>query len=312
MGAMKFPVLPLVVFPIATLFLVGCVSLDKVALDAVGDSLSAEGSNIVFSGDNDPQLVADSLPFAIKMEESFSAANPGHAGLKRSVGMLCILYANAFVAGPADYLDSSRYEEKVAAKKRALNLYLRGREFVLQSLELRHPGFAKAWNDTTLGSFPTLLALLKKDDVSSLYWLSAGQLAAYALQPMNLSLGAKLGKTLLAVNRAYELNPDFQKSTLDELLLSIHASIPADLGGDASKVPLYFDRALRKNPTGTGAYLAWATGVDLPAQNRDHFVEMLNKVLAADPQADPNATLVTILNQKRAAWYLAQLDDLFL
>ena len=302
-------------FSVASLSLLlaaGCVSLDKVALNVVGDALTADGSNTVFTGDNDPKLVGDALPFAIKMYESLASANPTHPALKRSVGMLYVMYANAFVAGPADFYPIERLDEKNAAKKRALNLYLRGKDFVLQGLDLRYPGFQQAWNSADATAFPPFIKRLKKADVGYLYWLCAGQLAAFALQPMNLSLGTNVPKSMALLNAAYVLDPDYQKSTLDELLVSVNASVPRELGGIPENAQLYYDRALQKNPASTGAWLAWATSIDIATQNREHFVELMNKVLTVDAAEDPNSTLPTLLNQERARWYLSQLDDLFI
>ncbi len=56
-------------------------SINKLAMNAVADALTGEGSSDVFTGDPDPQLVGDSIPFAIKMYESLLSANPDHQGL---------------------------------------------------------------------------------------------------------------------------------------------------------------------------------------------------------------------------------------
>ena len=298
---------------VALLTLSGCVSFDKLALNIVGDSLSAEGSNTVFTGDNDTKLVGDSLPFAIKMYESLSSANPSHAGLARSVGMLYVMYANAFVAGPSDYYGVDRFDEKQAAQKRAINLYLRGRDFVAKSLELKHPGFKAAWASLDPKVWQNLLPKFTKADVSSLYWFSAGHMAAFSTNPMDMNLSAPVPKVIKLLNRAYELFPDYQKATLDELFVSVYASLPAEMGGDPAKALVHYDLAQKKTAgQSSGAYLARATGIDLPKQNKAHFVEMLNKVLEIDAQADPDTTLPTLLNQEKARWYLGQLDDLFI
>jgi len=298
---------------VVLLTLSGCVSFDKVALNIVGDTLSAEGSNTVFTGDNDPKLVGDALPFAIKMYESLSSANPTHVGMSRSVGMLYVMYANAFVAGPADYFGLDRFDEKQAAQKRAVNLYLRGRDFVLKALELKYPGFTSAWEGRDTAKYQAFLPRFKKADVSSLYWFSAGHMAAFSIEPMDLNLSTPVPKVMKLLVRAYELDPDFQKATLDELFVSVYSSLPAELGGDPAQALVHYDRALAKTDgKATGAFLARATSIDLPKQNKTHFVEMLKQVLNVDAEADPDATLVTLLNQERARWYLAQLDDLFI
>ncbi|MDR2134259.1 MAG: TRAP transporter TatT component family protein, partial [Treponema sp.] len=61
-------------------FLVSACSINKLMMNTVADALTGEGSSGVFTGDSDPELVGDALPFAIKMYESLLAANPGHQG----------------------------------------------------------------------------------------------------------------------------------------------------------------------------------------------------------------------------------------
>ena len=252
------------------------------------------------------------LPLLISMNESASSGDPGSVDKARDAGMYNIMYANAFVAGRADYLPVERFEDKKAAKLHALSLYLRGKTYELKAIDLRYPGFLGAWKETGMANFGPWLERFTKADVPLMYWLVAAQLASFSTQPMNLELGADLNKSLALLHRAYELDPDFQKSTLDELLLTVNASIPESLGGDPSQTQLNFDRAQQKsggNPA--GAYLAWATGIDVPTQNREHFVEMMNKVLAIDP-AGSSDKLPLLLSQERARWYLTQLDDLFI
>src|SRR5215831_18600120 len=57
----------------------GCQVVQHAAIDRVGDALSGNGT--VFTGDPDPQLVLDALPFGLKTYESLLAASPNHRGL---------------------------------------------------------------------------------------------------------------------------------------------------------------------------------------------------------------------------------------
>ena len=271
--------------------LVSCATFDGLTLNAAGAGL--------------PMVIAAS---------EFSSAHDLLNGEKaREAGMYNIMYANAFVAGRADYLPVDRFDNKKLAKQEALTLYLRGKSYELKALDLRYPGFESAWKETGIASFGHWLEKMSKADVAAMYWLVASQLGSYSLQPMNLELGADLNKSLALLRRAYELDPDFQKSALDELLLTVNASIPESLGGDPTQAQGNFDRALEKtNGNSAGAYLAWATAIDVQTQNRDHFVEMMNKVLAIDPSRDPDNKLPLLLSQERARWYLSRVDDLFI
>lgn len=118
-----------------------CSSLNRMAMRQVAGALTGPGNSRVFTGDNDPELIGDALPFAIKMYESLLASLPDHTGLQLQTGSLYIMYANAFLQTPADMMADGRMQEKEFLIKRAKNLYLRGRDIILDGLELRYPGF---------------------------------------------------------------------------------------------------------------------------------------------------------------------------
>ncbi|MCX6573099.1 MAG: TRAP transporter TatT component family protein, partial [Candidatus Aminicenantes bacterium] len=65
----------------------GC-SIEKMAVNKAAGMLSGSGSADVFSSDNDPDLVGEALPFAIKFYESLLASVPDHAGLRLRTGSL--------------------------------------------------------------------------------------------------------------------------------------------------------------------------------------------------------------------------------
>jgi hypothetical protein len=56
----------------------GC-SVKRIAVNKLGDALSSGGSS--YESDDDPDLVADALPFSLKLIESLLAESPQHKGL---------------------------------------------------------------------------------------------------------------------------------------------------------------------------------------------------------------------------------------
>jgi predicted anti-sigma-YlaC factor YlaD len=253
------------------------------------------------------------LPMLISSNESAALGPPPNADRSLEAGKYNIMYANAFVAGPAEYLPSEQVTEKRAAQTRALALYLRGRDQVFKTLDLRYPGFAAAWASQETQPLVGALAQMTKSDVPALYWSAAGHFAAFSASPLNVELSFLVPKALALVLRAYELDPDFQGTTLDELLVSLYSSLPTGMGGDPKLAKRHYDRAVAKSHgSATGAFLAWATGVDVPAQNKDEFVDLLTKVLAVDAEAQGDSALGAVLNQKKARWLLEHVDDYFL
>jgi predicted anti-sigma-YlaC factor YlaD len=277
-------------------------SINKVAVNAVSDALTGEGSSDVFTGDSDPQLVGDAIPFAIKMYESLLASNPDHQGLILTTGSLFVMYANAFVQGPAELLPREQYAQRQAAMERAKKLYLRGADMLFGGLEKKYPGFAAGSRG---GNFQKILASMKKDDVPSLYWTAAGYISAYSLNPFDMELGVRIPDLMALVRRAYELDPDFNAGALDDFFVLAYASLPETMGGDKSLVDTHYQRSREKSKgLLAGPYVSYATAVSIPAQDYDTFKACLETALALDPNADPSNRLVNILAQRKARYLL--------
>ncbi|HCC36385.1 MAG TPA: hypothetical protein DEQ14_01515 [Treponema sp.] len=290
-------------FFLAVLFVLmpGC-SINQMAMKAVADALTGEGSSEVFTGDNDPELVGDALPFAIKMYESLLAANPGHEGLIVTTGSLFVMYANAFVQSPADMLPSGNSLERQLARDRAKKLYLRGANMLYNGLDMKYPGLVGA---AQAGTLPEILARMKRDDVSALYWTAAGFLSAYSLNPFDMALGVRIPELIAMVNRAYELNPDFNSGALDDFYVLFYASVPESMGGNKALAETHYHKALEKSGGRlAGPYVSYAQAIAIPAQDYEAFKENLESALAIDPDADSANRLVNIINQRKARYLL--------
>jgi predicted anti-sigma-YlaC factor YlaD len=282
---------------LSLLALSGC-SINTLAANA----LTGAGNADVFTGDGDPELVGDALPFAIKMYESLLAANPTHQGLLVTTGSLFVMYANAFVQTPAELLPRNRFAEQQAARSRAKKLYLRGMELLYRGLNDKYPGFRTAFQKKTLGS---LLAKTKKADVPALYWAAAAGLAAYSLDNFDMALGLRVPEFLALIDRAYVLNPDFNSGALDEFYLLFYASVPESMGGDRAKAGLHYIRAVEKSRgLLAGPYVSYAQAITVPAQDYAAFRASLGRALAVDPEADPANRLVNVLAQRKAEFLL--------
>jgi predicted anti-sigma-YlaC factor YlaD len=283
-------------------------SINKLAINAVSNALTAKGSSDVFTGDPDPELVADAIPFAIKMYESLLAANPDHQGLILTTGSLFVMYANAFVQGPAEFLPSLQYQEREAAMDRAKQLYLRGAGILLGGLDKKYPGFAGA-GEQDLEPF---LKKFKTEDVGALYWTAAGYLSAFGLDPFDSALGRRVPALLRCLERAYGLDPDFNRCALDEFYVIAYASLPETMGGSRELAETHFRRALEKSGGKlAGPYVSYAESVSIPAEDYDTFRKCLDAALAIDVDADPANRLVNIISRRKARMLLDRASDYF-
>jgi len=263
------------------------------------DAMTGVRSSTVFTGDDDPELVGDSLPVLIKTFELMREQLPDHEGLNLQTGSLEVMYANAFVQGPAEMLPASQNAVKRTQLDRALRLYLRADRVLKAELEYKFPGFS--------------IAKAKKSDVPLLYWESAAILSALALAPYDVNLSVRVKEAQALLDRAYALDPDFDDGALDELLISFYGSLPPSLGGDKALAQLHFEAAVTKgHGNSAGPYVAYAQAISVPNQDYPGFKKLLDAALAISVDAFPSRRLVNILAQRKAAWLLAQKDDLFI
>ena len=286
---------------LCSLLLVLCASCTVNNL--VADALTKQAGGTVFTGDPDPELVGDALPVAIKVFEALLESTPKHQGLRLMTGSLFIMYANAFIQGPADMLSVEEWHKRESAHKRAKQLYLRGQEILYGALDLKYKDFSKTGADEK--AFSALLAKCKKDDVGLLYWTVAGGLAAYSLDLLDFDLNAKIPAWSMMIKRAYELDPDYGGATLDEFLLLFYASLPEVMGGNMERAKEHYNKALVKSKgNSTSAYISYAQSICVPKQDYNAYKDNLEKALAVDPDADVSTRLVTIINQRKARWLL--------
>ena len=274
------------------------------AMNMIADALSGEGGAAVFTGDSDSVLIGDALPFAIKLYEALLAQNPKHQGLINTTGSLFVMYANAYVQGPAEMLPYYEYEEREAAMDRAKKLYLRGLDILLNGLELKYPGFLSAYTDTS-GRLPLFLTRMKKADVHALYWAAAAGFSAYSIDIMDFELSARVLEWSAMIHKAYELDPNFDGAALDEFYIIFYASLPEILGGNITQAELHFQRALEKTGgNSASAYVSYAQHISEPAQDYDSFVYNLEMALAINPDANVSTRLINIIAQQKAQWLL--------
>jgi len=301
----------------AALALSSC-SINRLATRAAANALSGAGSGDVFTGDSDPELVGGALPVAIKVYEALLAQEPEHQGLILATGSLFVMYANAFVQGPADLLPAEALEERDFQHRRAKKLYLRGTEILLRGLELYQKGFRDAYDKGSsspeaLEALQTLLRKARKEEAPLLYWTAAGVLAAYSLDNFDFELGLRIPELGAMVSRAYELDPNYNVDAIDEFLILYYGSLPEGLGGDKALAEKHFQTALDKTGgLSAGACVAYAQSVCVAAQDYGAFKELLEKALAIDVDAAPSLRLVNILSQRKARHLLDTAGDLFL
>jgi predicted anti-sigma-YlaC factor YlaD len=296
---------------LATLILAGSCSLQDYAVDMISDALTGDEGSAVFLEENDPQLVGDALPFAIKLYESLLAQNPGHEGLILTTGSLYVMYANAFLQTPALYLSWDEYDLKVEYQNRAKNLYLRGRDYMTAYLEERYPGFIDAVNGK--GDLDGYLAMLAAEDLPYAYWMVAGWFGAISIDSFDMQLSFRIPALVAVLERCNEIDPEFNLGAVDELFIQIYASIPESMGGSVEAAEAAFERTIaRQEGRSASPFVSLAVSVAMPAQDLERFISLMERALEIDAEEFPELRLMNTISQRKARWYLDHIEDYFI
>jgi len=285
----------------------GCATVKKVAINKIGDSLAASGTT--FASDDDVELVGQAVPFSLKLIESLLAESPKHAGLLTAAASGFTQYANVYVHQDADVIETQDLEKAAAMRARARRLYLRARDYGLRGLDVRHRGFSQALRRESKAA----VRVARTSDVPLLYWSAASWGLAISLSKDNPDLIADQPIVQDLIDRAYELDPDFDVGAIHGFLISYELARQG-AGGDATvRAKRHFDREVAlTNGQLASPFVSFAEAVSVPNQDRAAFDAMLQRALAIDANARPEWRLENLVMQRRARWLLSREADLFI
>ena len=310
-----------------------CRSIQKSAVSSVADMLASPDGAGAFTADDDPQLVAEALPLALKLYEILLGLDPGNADLAAATGQNFILYSGAFVQMPADMADDDEWEEAIKGRIRAKKLFRRGRDYLLSALEMRHEGFMAAFES---GELDLALSMLDENDAPAAYWAGSGWLGMASVDPFDFELASDLDKAVALLLRSLELNPEYPG--VHGMMMQVHLSLPASILvklRDQSPVTAefidsyYFAAGVDQDPMNRtmhhyyrslnlsgGAdpspHITLAMSVSVKQQDVEGFRKYLDAALEVDPEAFPEDRLMIIIYQDRARWILEHIEDYFL
>jgi predicted anti-sigma-YlaC factor YlaD len=284
--------------------------LSKTTANMVAGSLSKESSGEVFSGDDDPQLVGDALPFTIKLYESLMATSPNNPKLLLATGRALCMYAYAYVQMPAEQLSYSDLAEKEEMLERSKHLYLRARHDILTAISLRHHHFSEAFEKN---DFETAFKTMTAKDSSYLYWAGAAWMAAFTADKSDVTLAVDIPKAVALIRKVLDFKDSFGDGAAHEFFISYYGAMPAAMGGSEEKARRHFalavqySRGLKLSP-----YIALATTISVKNQNIGEFKSLLETALKIDVNKNTVNRLVNILNEQKARWLLEHSDNFFL
>lgn len=273
------------------------------ATSVLADAMAGSGG--VYATDDDPELVADAVPFALKTMEGVLVEEPEHEGLLLALASGFTQYGYAFVQQDADRLMEEDVDRALALQARAKKLYLRARGYGLRALDVRHAEFSRRVRSDT----PAALGETTQEDVPFLYWTAASWALAISNAKNEPEMLADFPLVEKVARRALALDPSWNEGALHELFITFEASSPT---GSVEAARKHFEEAVAVSKgRKAGPYVSLAESVCVKEQKREEFEKLLGQALAIDADAHPEHRLVNTIMQRRARRLLAASEDLF-
>ncbi|MCZ6675206.1 MAG: TRAP transporter TatT component family protein [Verrucomicrobia bacterium] len=284
----------------------GC-SVRQFAVNQIGNALAKTGTT--FTSDDDPELVAQALPFGLKLMESVLAETPEHEDLLLATSKGYTQYSYAFVYLDAVKLREDDYYKARKMELRSKKLFLRAREYGLRGLEAKSPGFRAALNSNPKEA----VQRVDENSMGMMYWTAASWAGAINADKTDAYLMADLPKIDALLDRMIELDEAYENGAIHSLLISLEMVRLAREGNPEDRAYKHFQDAVElSGGQDAGPYVSYATAVCVPTERRDEFIQYLNTALSIDPYEKPELTLTNFLMQEYAQWLLDHEDNFFL
>jgi predicted anti-sigma-YlaC factor YlaD len=282
----------------------GC-SVNGFVAGKVGDALTGSGSS--WGTEDDPELVREALPFALKTMESLAAEAPRHTGLRLGLCRGYASYAGGFLEPEAERIEGEAFEQATRLRRRAERLYLRALRYCHEALDLR---FAGAGGE--LETAPEkALARVGKEGVETLYWTGVAWGSAVSLALDRPERVADLPTVRAIFERALALDESWDRGSLHEAMIVFDA-MPAMMGGSEANARAHYERSVAlSGGERASPHVTWARSSAVARQARREYRETLEKALAIDPDAFLQDRLLNLVSQARARTLLARTEDFF-
>jgi hypothetical protein len=268
---------------------VGCATV----MDRVTGNMAGNLSSAILNQE-DPETVRDGAPAYLLLMDSLIEGNPDSASALRSAANLYSAYGAVFVEDD----------------KRAKRLTRRAHNYGNRAICVVHES-ACNWGSMDFDSFNADLKTISLDELSELYSYTISNLAYTRANSDDWAVLAELPKVESALNRLYELDPDYEGGAVHLYLGILNTIRPPALGGQPEVGRRHFERAIEiTGGKDLSVKVEFARSYARMIYDRELHDRLLKEVLAADP-VQPGLTLFNTLAQRQAEKLLETADDYF-
>jgi tetratricopeptide (TPR) repeat protein len=244
---------------------------------------------------SDLRIIREGMPAYLMLMDGMIEAWPDNEQLLIVAAQSYSSFASAFVED----------QDKEYAKQ----LFGRGRQYALRSLEIR--GFKEPLQ-RSLEDFKEGLKGLGKKDVPYIFWGATCWANWINLNLDSMEALAELPRVELMMQRVLEIDGEFYYGGPHLFMGIWFASRPKIAGGDLKKAQRHFLKAL---DLGQGkflmAYVYYANYYARQTLDKDLFISTLQKVLETPADISPELTLFNTVAKKKAKELLSRVEEYF-
>jgi predicted anti-sigma-YlaC factor YlaD len=285
--------------------LLGGCSVKKYAVNQLGNALAGLAPS--FAADDDPELIRSAVPFTLKLIETLLVESPRNRGLLQAAASGFTQYAYAFLQQDAEEIEERDRATAGQLRARAKKLYLRSRDYGMNGIELKHPGFRERLKANPAEA----VKALKKEDVPFVYWTAISWAAALSVS-RDLFLVPEIPRIEALIERCLELDEGYDNGVIHGFLITYEMNRLKPKGDKFENAKFHFDRAMYYARGGqAGPLVAYAENVSVLKKDKEEFQRLLNQALKINLDAAPNYRQLNLVNQRRARWLLSRTDRLF-
>ena len=251
------------------------------------------------------QIAEIALPLSFESQKRKIQKYPNNQLFYLNASKSRITYAYGILMEKADRLMYTDYYKSRDYYAKSLDLFVISRNYLLQALELKYENFSTSLREKNSIVF-------EKNDIDYLYWLSgsmAGSIQASQADPQYL---ADLSSIRWLIESAIKIDPDWESGALSAAMMSVYLN---DLSGDknSEKSALAYFRLAEEQSNGLNAsiYVTLAESYAVSKQDKEMYIDLLDKALQIDISKDKNLKQSNKLSQSRAKWLKSRVDDLF-
>ena len=277
--------------PLAILYSLtaGCASLMTSAATGLAENLSDAMLN-----QNDPETARSAIPAYMVLLDGILESNPDDPELLAAAGTMYATYGAIFV------------EDEL----RAARLTTRGRSYALRAMCNSYKESCD-WPDLNYEEFVESLQGVKAKHADILYSYGFASLAFFRAHESDWNTLAELPEVEALFYHYLDIAPDQETASTHTYMGIMLTLRPPALGGQPDKAREHFEKAIAlTNGRDLGAKVEFARGYAKLLYDRELHDQLLNEVLAADPEQH-GLTLSNILAQKDAVILLEEADDYF-